>query len=114
MKIKEAMFILTAFTESRMFYPNVGEFKDWSEERFKDLEGYDHDFQTIEEMQEYYKDFTPTDELKEMLTKIVTDEEVSHAIILLTSIILNSDKEIVEKFENMTFDDMRDRWRKRK
>jgi len=108
MKIREAMFILSAFTEGRVFYPDILEFKDWSDKRFKKLEGYGREFQSREEFLEFYKDFSPMDELKEMLRKIVSEEEIAHAIILLSTIVLES-PEVCKEFESMTLGELRKR-----
>jgi len=108
MELKEAMFILSAFTEGRVFYPNISEFKEWSDKRFKKLEGYDHKFESREEFLEFYKDFSPMDELKEMLTKIVTEEEIVHAIVLISTIALES-QGLCKEFEGMTLGELRER-----
>lgn len=109
MEVKEAMFILSAFTEGRIFHPDVSEFKEWSDERFKKLEGYDHEFKTREEFLEFYKDFSPMDELKEMLRKIINEEEITHAIVLLSTIVLEA-PELCKEFESMTLGELRERF----
>ena len=108
MKIKDAMFILSAFMGGRVFHPDIGGFRDWSDKRFKFLEGYDHDFQTAEELAKFYKHFTPMEELQKMLTEIVTEEEVSHSIILLISILMKMETDgMVKKYEDMTTEELK-------